>query len=98
MLLTVRIILNHMILACRFFLLHISAYQRIVPIFSVSFRMFRQFDLLSTLFTSLTFEYQTNKCMLHVIVSAYIVLMQNHLHAQFKNAFDVCNLHIGCLS
>ena len=56
MLLTVRIILNHMILACRFFLLHISAYQRIVPIFNVSFRMFTQFDLLSTLFTSLTFR------------------------------------------
>ena len=33
-----------------------------------------------------------------VIVKAYIVFMQNHLHAQFKNVFDVCNLHIGCLS
>ena len=32
----------------------------------------------------------------HVVVRAYIVVMQNHLHAQFKNVFDVCNT--GCLS
>ena len=36
--------------------------------------------------------------MLHVMERAYIEFMQKHLHAQFKNAFDVCNLHIGCLS
>ena len=35
--------------------------------------------------------------MLHATVSVYIEFMQKHLHAQFKNVFDVCNLHIGCL-
>ena len=55
-LLTVRIILNHKKLACKFIFLHISAFQPVLPIFSDSFRMFRQFDLLSTLFMSLTFR------------------------------------------
>ena len=61
--------------------------------------MFRQFDLLSTLFMSLTFRMSNKKnALLHVIVRAYIVFMQNHLQAQFTNVFDVGNLHIGCLS
>ena len=96
--LTERTILNHKKLARKFIFLHISAFQRILLLFSASFRMFTQFDLLSTFFMSLHFKYQTNKCMLHVTVRAYIVLMQTHLHAQFKNVFDVCNLNIGCLS
>ena len=53
-LLIVRIILNHKKLACKFIFLHISAFQRVLPIFSVSFRMLGPFDLLSTLFMSLT--------------------------------------------
>ena len=55
-LLTVRIMLNHKKLACKFIFLHISAFQRFLPIFSISSSMFRQFDLLSTLFMSLTFR------------------------------------------
>ena len=55
-LLTMRIILNHKKLACKFIFLHISAFQRVLPIFSVTFRMFRQFDLPSTLCMSLTFR------------------------------------------
>ena len=53
---TVCIILNHKKPTCKFIFLHISAFQRVLPILSVSFRMFRQFDLLSTLFMSLTFR------------------------------------------
>ena len=55
-LLNVRIILNNKKMACKFIFLHISAFQCVLPIFSVSFRMLRQFDLLSTLFMSLTFR------------------------------------------
>ena len=55
-LLTVRIILNHKKLACKFIFLHISAFQFFSPMFRISFRIFRQFDLLSTLFMSLTFR------------------------------------------
>ena len=70
-------------------------YQYLASVFC----MFRQFDLLRNLVISLTFRIQeNNKCMLHEIVRAYIVFMQNHLHAQFTNVFDVCNLHIGYLS
>ena len=51
------IILNHKKSACKFICLLISAFQRVLPIFSVSFCMFRQFDLLmSILFISLTFR------------------------------------------
>ena len=47
----VRIILNHKKLACEIFHLHILACQRILPIFNVSIRMFRQFVLISTLYS-----------------------------------------------
>ena len=81
MLFTVRIILNSEKLVCNIFLLHISAFQRIVPIFSVSFRMFRHF------------EYQTNKCMLHVIVRKYILFMQNHLQTSFISVIYILGVY-----
>ena len=60
--------------------------------------MFRQFDLLSTLSMSLTFRISDKQ--MHVTCNCKSVhcIYANHLHAQFKNVFDVCNLHIGCLS
>ena len=79
-LLTVRIILNHKKLACECVHLHIPAYQLIVAIVSVRFSFFKEFDLLSTLFTSLTFRISDKQ--MHVICTCNYCKSVHRIYAK----------------